>query len=763
MSATQLLAKALRIGIAASFLATGCTEQAALTTGALLRPVDMATFCVQEASCTMNGTPLAECTEDSTACGVISNAELGDLALVQLSSSQPIDGDPFVPGVTRRTIGGVPGAVILTPDHSGILTVDSSSSEIVRIETADWWAPATRQILPAPAHEIIAANAGGEDILLVPIPSLQRIVHFPIEELGNLDLEQLLESHSTDFPGVPGRPVRVPTEEGDTLWFAHTNQAAVSVFDPIAHTLLTIPLAGECLDGLDNDVDGLLDEEDPECVEDMTSLESGATPGFQPSLLPDIAITPKGDFIYVTDRLRRQIHVIDTDTLEPIDVNVREGEEGHPVHASNGRRGVVLPNVPAAIAFATSTVEVDGEEVTTQTAFISTTSGLLHLIDATVGDEPRHLRRASQDALAILGGFPLWTIDGEVLATSFSTRADLPNLGPFGESEETDNPHSDTTTHGIAVSPVNRHVEGEVWTLTHEGALPGSLRNGGELVDDPPIFDDPSANYCSLGVEAGDTLVITPASVSDDSDCDPWRVDHLEFLVTEVSPTTLTLESSGACAIMDLEIIDDEGTALALPPTSALLTCGPFERLESTRVAFETVGFPPAKCIEALQSSRIRVPRGTFLVAGSSTGHLHPWRRIGDACVPTIDAPLIQGRAFEAIPLEGAPLQSCDLPLDDALFSAETPFANPIIAFTIRPGCDVREEEIGPELVPSPRDVSIQFSLNAGFIGRVLNVGGIVERVRTSPIGDLIHLIDTALNRVLPLDPVALVAGLSID
>jgi hypothetical protein len=35
--------------------------------------------------------------------------------------------------------------------------------------------------------------------------------------------------------------------------------------------------------------------------------------------------------------------------------------------------------------------------------------------------------------------------------------------------------------------------------------------------------------------------------------------------------------------------------------------------------------------------------------------------------------------------------------------------------------------------------------------------------VRTSPIGDLIHLIDTALNRVLPLDPVALVAGLSID
>jgi len=42
-------------------------------------------------------------------------------------------------------------------------------------------------------------------------------------------------------------------------------------------------------------------------------------------------------------------------------------------------------------------------------------------------------------------------------------------------------------------------------------------------------------------------------------------------------------------------------------------------------------------------------------------------------------------------------------------------------------------------------------------------VSGIVERLRTGPLGDVLHLIDTALNRVLPLDPVALEAGISID
>ena len=747
-----------------AILAPGCTEESPLTSGALLRPVDMTTYCVAEAFCSMTATPLTACEDDATECGVITNAELGDLALVQISTGQAIDGDPFVPGITRRTLGGVPGAVVMTPDGEGILTVDTSASDIIRVTTSDWWAPLERQPLPGPAHELVVATRDDVPVVVVPIPTLQQIVVMPLELLGTLSAEEVLASHSEPFPGIPGRQAHDMTEDGSRVWITHGDRAAVSVLDLASDTLVTLALSGPCVDGEDNDLDGLVDGEDPECVASGSSVESGEPEANDASFLPDIALTPDGAFAYVTDRRLRQVHVVDATTLSPVNITARSGQLGNPVHASEGRTGIVLPHVPAAIAFAPSTLTENEEELPTQTAFISTTSGILHLIDATVAGEPRHLRRASQDSESSLGGFPLWTLDGVVLSTSFVVRTDLPNLGPFGDTTDVDSPLSTTATHGVSLTLESRHVESEFWSLTHEAVLPFSLRNGGGLVAEEPRFEDPQANHCALGVEPGDVLLLTAADVEEDSRCDPWRVDHLEFEILEVTPTSLLLNDAGACAVVNLEVEEDaDSTAVVAPPPPTLIPCGPFQRLESETEVVTTVGIPPVECIQKLQSSHVRAPRGTFLVSGAITGHLHPWKRLGDECVLLEENPLIQGRAYEAQPAENAAPVSCDLPLEDTLFDTETPFANPVISFNIRPGCDLRDGDIGPEFVPTARDVAIQVATSSGFVARILTVGGIIERVRSTVLGDMLHLIDTALNRVIPLAPDTLEAGVTIN
>ena len=103
-------------------------------------------------------------------------------------------------------------------------------------------------------------------------------------------------------------------------------------------------------------------------------------------------------------------------------------------------------------------------------------------------------------------------------------------LLPFGEAQ-----FDDDGEPLVALSPYDRRIDGETWTVTYEGVLPGAGSGDAGLVhrDDGSRFISGGGSFCSAGVDVGDrlTLQVTPEV---DEACEGLVGEGAEFLSYEV-------------------------------------------------------------------------------------------------------------------------------------------------------------------------------------------------------------------------------------
>jgi hypothetical protein len=591
--------------------------------------------------------------------------------------------------------------------------------------------------------------------------------------------------------------------DGDGLIDFPADPGCASPFDGSEYTE-----AAECADGLDNDGDGLVDDDDPSCAgsaqetqpvcgtdstypcpeqaanlpacgngldDDMDGLADYADPdcytradasewaqGLEAHAA--LALSPDGAFLYVTHRARRQVVVVRTDSLTVEDLNRRGDGLGNPLLAHERVSGVLFTRAPTAMAFAPMrALRSDGTTVDTQTAAITTSLGDLQLVDALVGADPVHLIRASTSSFN-RSSRPELYVNGTEIEQIYRPATAFPHLGPFVEDDET------SEFYGVSVETDPRLLRTETWELTHQGVLPNSRRSAGRLLgqrtnaegETEAVFHDPRANFCALGVEPGDTLVLDPDRRLDcvSEGGAQFRGDRFELVIREVLADTLVVGP----ARFDSHCPGGTGSAprgmLGVEEPTAeerfernLLPTDAGERCFATEL-------PHSGCFPGELVYEVRTPPGTFTVVGSRSGFLHPWESSGGQCVLRANAdPRATGRAKESTPAAGVePVLCGQFPLPENYFSEETPFRNFSFTLKLRPGCEpVSETELGEPIpaffLPSPRDTLLRFSVNSSLVPIFRTVGAVPVRVRYDDKTDALYVVDPASNRITRIDP----------
>ena len=489
-----------------------------------------------------------------------------------------------------------------------------------------------------------------------------------------------------------------------------------------------------CSNGVDDDGDGLADDLDPDCY--SRAFGSEAAPNATP--VADLALTSDGAWLYVTDQARSTVEVIDTESGTWLDLNARDGDLGNPVLASRGIRGIPLTSPPLAIGFAPSQVTEGADQKATETAFISVTSGQLFLVDATVGDEPRHqLRGTIAAGTTSTATQPDLSIAGQSYQQGLSVQADFANLGPFSTKP------SAGQYFGITFGGNPRIERTEVWRVVHEGVIYDRSRHSTSAVlSTDGTFHDPYADFCAAGVEPGDILVLDPGYRIDcaaPGSAAHWIGDRFEIPVAEVRGDTLILSPEGGKGIIE-ELVDVE------------TPCGTEQREREFEPGATVTPHPT--CFPAIAGYKVRAPEGMYTVSGSQSGFVHPWKNVLGQCVRASNDALLTGRAIQS-EVATPELTSCKLPLpNDSV--VDTPFANHSFSFKIRPACCATGKNTATLNPDTPRDLQWKFTVTSGFATTTPLGGTLPKTIRYSFLKDRLFVVDEGRGAIVSFAPKSL-------
>ncbi len=296
-------------------------------------------------------------------------------------------------------------------------------------------------------------------------------------------------------------------------------------------------------------------------------------------------------------------------------------------------------------------------------------------------------------------------------------------------------PDEERTFYGVQFLDEPRLRLSETWTVRWEGVLPGTDRTTGRLVEAEGIaegtFHDPGVDWCALGVEVGDLLVVKARAGC--FQCGGFLGEQFEWRIAELRSDTLVLEGPGRA--LATRPVDPTATTVCLRESGVTLEGDPFADFTVPRLVTlsDEVPLPTPECFAGALDYEIRVP-DRYLVTGSVSGYLHNWRSDGGRCVQRADAdPRFVGRAEEA-ELVGT-LAQC--PPGEEVLAATTGepryegdfFEN--LAFRVRlyPGCqralDGTIESLGGQ---TERDIAWRFAVTGSFVPRRLGTGQLPGR-----------------------------------
>lgn len=431
-----------------------------------------------------------------------------------------------------------------------------------------------------------------------------------------------------------------------------------------------------CADGQDNDADGTIDAADPDCTS-IFDLDEARDP--RPNAT-GLAFLPDGLRLVVAEGRHGALHVLDLEA----------GAEVAPATVPLLQQAERVPGTPLPVtALRVVTASADAEGVVPVYALAG--DGLVYRLKAADADGWRLTMVEIDEPADTSITKPQLQNDELAVEVGLSSPFAYPG---FGVMEVALQPDGSSTYYGIVPAKAAADVRSETWTLEYEGFLPDSRGQRAVLDPDSGSLVDPSADFCELGVEEGDVLVLHLPDV--EADCAPLLGRDWEVTIEGVSRDRLHVAAG--------DLVPSDGVAPAEPAV-----------LEG-------------QCGRSGLQYQVR-SSGAFLVTGSRTGLLHPWTSSGGRCVARADAdPLLASRARVAEPVAAdVELDTCPAIGDHAAFTVH-PFQNPSFALTLYPGCE-RLESLKYRPVAPARDVRWRFRISGGVQPRWIATGGLPEEM----------------------------------
>ncbi len=756
-----------------------CSRPTSAPVRVFRRPVGIAITCSDSAG---NPVPVASCTSSSLQTGWVLDADRSGVGILSLPDGLHLDNDPFLPGFNPLQVQAANGEpmpdlveVRADPSSSAVYVLSRRGRTLVRVSPRSL--EQTRQPLPCEASSFaVVAHGPLAPSALVACPEPPGIAVVSLDDFG---------AGEPSVVPTSGRPERL-TVSGDGTFAFLTHGARfgyLSRLDLATGAEERASLLSQCSDRLDNDGDGHNDHEDPGCegpddaseepdrpglCEDGTDndgdgLADGADPdcgGRFVSEFPLIpwpacangedddgdglgdwpedpdcygpawdnetspaprsigrpAVTPDGRFVYVPMSNPAVIAVFEAEPLRRVDVNALDGPSPNVLLHRLGLRDILLSSPVVALEM------VRGEQGTR--ALVGLASGQVLSVLVDLAGEPVHrLDVVPESTVASSTSVPVLRIRGERIGTLDTVSSEYPT---FGSNLIAPVPGS-TTKHsyyGITFGGRPEQELPETWRVTFEGVIPGAASRTGFVLSGSATLRDPYRDFCALGVEPGDHVVLTappPPCLAADrtpedscpkvgaaSDGLPEGLVNLcEYEVVEVRPHALVLAEVPGFRGLDL---------LAAVP-------GP--------IAYE-----------------VRVS-DAWTVVGSRSGFLHNLVSAGDSCEERPDADLrFTGRAYTSRPKSGASLSGC--PVRDGAAEIEwIPFTNPAFSFRIFPPCRTGED-LRAKACREVRDTEISFGVAQGLSLRVAATGGFP--VGLAPVGSRLYAVDPVFGAVHVVD-----------
>lgn len=263
-----------------SIALVGCQDTVSQNANNLDRPEHMTVVCTKTLSCIAPLEIMEDCSGEDVGrhCGFVTNGAHGDLAILDLSAGTALDTDPFIPGFTRRNLEGQPGNLTAVPSEDALFIVNKEAGglgpRIDRLSLTHYLDEATFQALPASGGPLLWIPGETTQVLAVGIPEQKTLVLIRPESFGEV------ASDALDQIPLNGRPSDLAlSPDASILYVAFENIAHVSAYDTETFSILwNASIAPTCVDGFDNDGDGLVDGEDLGCSDGDLWSETEPTP-----------------------------------------------------------------------------------------------------------------------------------------------------------------------------------------------------------------------------------------------------------------------------------------------------------------------------------------------------------------------------------------------------------------------------------------------------------------------------------------------------
>jgi len=696
--------------------------------------------------------------EDPGCAGPQDNRELDEGELLPCATDATLSGDCVYSGGTG---GGelLPGACSNGIDDDGDGRVDADDPGCQRSTAegepdSEWDGPRVTQCSDGRANEV---PAGHEARYQVPAGRID------LTSPGCYDADDDLEAQRSLLPDC-SNGADDDGADGDGL----ADLLDPGCFGPGDDDEDDGSLLPSCSDGLDNDGDGDVDAADSDC-----SSAGGREGAWRSAGLASLALTPDGRFLYATHRWQRSALVFDLARGRLVDT------QSEALFSSSV--GIPLGGLPLDLSFSCQRRDADDtlrpEACTAGStdvlALVARSDGQVAAIQVKEAGVDRHQVRDRElkddDRIGAVG---LYDPDGNLLASASSPPVWAPAFARSSASRGGPGDYAISLTSMLG--PENDYdatlgrntLENGVCSAVWEGILPYSeSTNGSFSPDEPGLLLDPEADFCRLGVEPGDRLIVlsrAPGGTSEQEQrCELLFGERaldgregFEYCIREVTPQGLRVQAvprDGRTAQPGLPCPEVDPRR-RLVPLEAIGGTPPAPGEESPEIALATLrpldplpgGSPPEEsCFPELLRYRVRAS-GHFLVyrrsdSGSVRFPHNQTSRYGQCELLRYPSPLRSSRAWVGLPFRneaiGFTLKAAPQPRLVANLFPDQGYRGTVDSRTYR----------------LPRGLAWRIETRSGLNPTRWAVGGVLGTVQAGPLGRA-YVTDQSLQRVWEID-----------
>jgi len=665
-----------------------------------------------------------------------SSAESGTVFLVDVAIFDTND----APNITAIALGGAPRDLAWQPATKTLYVSHATEAHVDAIDLASGGAVIARLSVGAACSNGI--DDDGDGLVDAADPGCER-PDGPFEEDAERgaactnglddDRDGLADA---DDPGCAATPTVAACrngvdDDGDGKADWPDDAGCATAWDRTEGSESLGTWSFECMNGSDDDGDGHIDwPSDTDCfsradVAEAAKLELPLVDLALATLPHDPTHTTEQDrpLLVATNRTTRMLYAFDATTHSRIDLNdLTTIPSANSMLAYAHETGFAMPGLPVGLAPTTL-----GGDALLAVAFSNGAVGFLALTKAyaqTWQWIPPSTVLATRMSRPTLRLGPA-TIDiGAVLEPRFA------NLGPLAVEDIAGSTDGAQRFYGVTFGADTRVHRAESWSLTYEGILPAGSRATGRFVD-PTHMHDAAADFCAIGVEPGDRIVVdvpqerTCAGVATGGKV-TWRVKTLTADTIEIDPAT-----GGP----DLPVTLENQASWSAPPPQAL----------------------DASCLGTDGFQYTIRAADAWLVVGSLTGYVHPFRNEGGTCVVRDDATSqTTGRAREARLKTGQALSDCPILVNPPMPELDyAPLDTPIFSFAMVPGCFSQDDgtKLKHVILPTPRDLEWRFGVAPSTSPRLSATGANPQVLRSVGTGLLAYVVDAGFDAVFSVNP----------